>query len=77
MNDDLQVLKLVLLPDQAVLLHRDVGSKLSLGIHWGTFRMTKEFYLEPRTKLAEALTKYGVDHKEFVAINIGETLEKK
>jgi N-acyl-phosphatidylethanolamine-hydrolysing phospholipase D len=33
---------------EAVQLHRDVKSRYSLGIHWGTFKLTTEHYLEPR-----------------------------
>ena len=27
-------------PGEAVEIHKDVGSKKSLGIHWGTFQLT-------------------------------------
>ena len=29
-------------PDEAVQIHEDVGAKTSIGIHWGTFKMTVE-----------------------------------
>ena len=29
-------------PEEAVQIHEDVGAKTSIGIHWGTFKMTVE-----------------------------------
>ena len=29
-------------PEEAVLIHKDIGSKLSVGIHWGTFTLGYE-----------------------------------
>lgn len=34
-------------PREAVQMHVDIRSKTSIGIHWGTFNLTNEFYLEP------------------------------
>ena len=38
-------------PDEAVQMHIDTQSKKSIGIHWGTWALANEFYLEPREKL--------------------------
>ena len=29
-------------PEEAVQIHKDVGAKTSIGIHWGTFKMRVE-----------------------------------
>ncbi|XP_005109823.1 N-acyl-phosphatidylethanolamine-hydrolyzing phospholipase D [Aplysia californica] len=59
-------------PAQAVDIHNDLKSKKSVGIHWGTFKLTKEFYLEPREKLQEELSKRGMDPSSFVTVKAGD-----
>jgi N-acyl-phosphatidylethanolamine-hydrolysing phospholipase D len=40
---------------EAVRVHRDVGARQSLGIHWGTFYgLTDESLYEPPQRLAQA-----------------------
>lgn len=42
-------------PDEAVRAHNDLRRPtLSIGIHWGTFMMSDEHYLDPPKKLKEA-----------------------
>jgi N-acyl-phosphatidylethanolamine-hydrolysing phospholipase D len=60
-------------PAQAVTIHRDVRSKSSLGIHWGTFPLAFEYYLEPPQKLKEALLEQGVPEEEFFTLKHGES----
>lgn len=38
-------------PDEAWKVHDDVGAFNSIGIHWGTFKFSHEFYLEPRDRI--------------------------
>ena len=61
-------------PADSVLLHHDVKSKLSVGMHWGTFMLAYEPVNQPPQKLKEALAKNGKKDEEFVTINIGETI---
>jgi N-acyl-phosphatidylethanolamine-hydrolysing phospholipase D len=61
-------------PADSVLLHKDIKSKLSVGMHWGTFVLTDEPVNQPPAKLKEALSKNGRKQEEFVTVNIGETL---
>lgn len=56
-------------------MHQDLRSRRSLGIHWGTFKMTTEFYLEPPSRLKEEAEKAGLGASEFGTVNIGETME--
>ncbi|XP_040580143.1 N-acyl-phosphatidylethanolamine-hydrolyzing phospholipase D isoform X3 [Lepeophtheirus salmonis] len=58
-------------PEEAVKIHQDLGAKKSLGVHWGTFKLTYEPYLEPKSKIRELATDQGLD---FTTINIGESL---
>lgn len=59
-------------PEDAVKAHKVLKSKRSLGIHWGTFQLTDEFYLEPIQDLEKAREKYQVSEKEFFALENGE-----
>ena len=64
-------------PSDSVLLHHDIKSKLSVGMHWGTFVLTDEPVNQPPEKLKEALVKNKRKLDEFVTINIGETIVSK
>ena len=59
-------------PEQAVKIHIDINSKKSVGIHWGSFALANEFYLEPKTKLAEEIKKLNLDSNSFITIEHGE-----
>jgi len=60
-------------PDEAVRIHRDLGAKASLGIHWGTFELTDEALDEPPRKLAQARAAHGVPESAFFTLAIGQT----
>ncbi|MFZ5724342.1 MAG: MBL fold metallo-hydrolase [Pseudomonadota bacterium] len=60
-------------PEDAVRIHRDVQSKLSVGMHWGTFILTDEPVDEPPQRLARALADQHVDPSAFVVMRHGET----
>ena len=60
-------------PDEALQIHRDVKSKLSLGIHWGSFELTDEPLDAPMGELAEARQRHGVAQDAFVLFRHGET----
>ena len=62
-------------PGEAVEIHKDIGSKKSLGIHWGTFKMTTENYLEPPALLNTFLNSSGIGRSGFVTIKIGGSLD--
>ncbi|MFQ6610396.1 MAG: MBL fold metallo-hydrolase [Fidelibacterota bacterium] len=60
-------------PDQAVMIHQDIHSRQSIGIHWGTFILTDEPITEPLVLLQEAIDKHHLSPKEFVTLKHGET----
>ena len=67
-------------PREAVQIHRDIRSAKSVGIHWGTFRLTYEHYLEPKQKILELVEANGVSldgkpNLNFVVVDLGETVE--
>ncbi|MFC3193312.1 MBL fold metallo-hydrolase [Marinicella sediminis] len=59
-------------PSQAVQIHQDVRSNLSLGIHWGTFLLTHEPYLEPKEWLEREVMSTP-ELKPFITMKVGET----
>ncbi|XP_043569774.1 N-acyl-phosphatidylethanolamine-hydrolyzing phospholipase D isoform X2 [Chiloscyllium plagiosum] len=60
-------------PEEAVRIHIDVQAKRSVGIHWGTFALANEYYLEPRRKLEEARERYGLKPEDFFVLKHGES----
>ncbi|MFO1218870.1 MAG: MBL fold metallo-hydrolase [Burkholderiaceae bacterium] len=60
-------------PDEAVRVHRELGAKTSLGIHWGTFSLTDEALDDPPRLLAAARKAQGVSDAAFFTLAVGET----
>jgi L-ascorbate metabolism protein UlaG (beta-lactamase superfamily) len=52
-------------PGEAVQLHREVGARLSVGMHWGTFQLTDEGRDDPTEALAVARAAAGLPAEEF------------
>ncbi len=52
-------------PEEAVQAHRDVGARLSVAMHWGTFQLTDEGRDEPAQALAAARAAVGLTPEEF------------
>jgi N-acyl-phosphatidylethanolamine-hydrolysing phospholipase D len=61
-------------PAEAVQVHRDLGTKRSVGIHWGTFSLADEALDQPPVDLMEARRAAGLDDDDFLVLKIGETL---
>ena len=62
-------------PGEAVEIHKDIRSRKSLGIHWGTFKLTTEPYLEPPSLLNTFLNLSGLQHTDFVTTDIGGSVQ--
>jgi len=58
-------------PAQAVQLHRELGCRRSLAIHWGAFELADESLDEPPRLLAEALSAQGVAPEAFRLLPTG------
>lgn len=59
--------------DEAVRIHLDTRSRLSIGIHWGTFRLCDDPIHAPLDRLPEARTRHGVPDRDFALFKVGET----
>jgi N-acyl-phosphatidylethanolamine-hydrolysing phospholipase D len=60
-------------PEEAVQIHQDLRSKLSVAMHWGTFVQTDEPFDEPPQRLRSALKDAGVAEENFWIMGHGET----
>ncbi|CAL1297955.1 unnamed protein product [Larinioides sclopetarius] len=60
-------------PEEAVQMHLDIRSKNSLAIHWGTFCLGSEYYLDPLLKLQESLGNRKISRESFFTLRHGES----
>lgn len=58
-------------PAQAVQLHREIGVRRSIAIHWGVFELADDPLDEPPRLLGEALTQSGLSADDFMLLPIG------
>ena len=58
-------------PAEAIQIHREIGAKKSIGMHWGTFVLTDEHVLEPPQRLLDELLKQGMDPEQFSVVQHG------
>ena len=60
-------------PEEAVQACADLGAKRMLGIHWGTFPLTREPILEPPVRARAAWVAAGRDEEDLWLPALGET----
>lgn len=58
-------------PEEAVMIHSEVGSKLSIGMHWKTFCLSDEPMSRPPYDLYVSLKKHQIDHSSFLILPPG------
>lgn len=59
-------------PEEAVSIHRDIGARQSVAMHWGTFVLTDEPMDEPPRRLRQALEGQGMSDSAFRVMRHGE-----
>lgn len=64
-------------PEEAVLIHKDVQSSLSIATHFGTFPLADDGYEDPINDLEKALLQYGVERNEFIIPKEGIPIDLK
>ena len=60
-------------PAEAVMAHQDLGSRKSIGMHFGTFQLTNEAIYKPVEDLQRAKLKNNIEASEFTVMSVGET----
>jgi len=61
-------------PAEAVQAHLDLGSPLTIAMHYGTFQLTTEGIDEPGRNLAKACVERKIPDGRFVTLGFGESL---
>lgn len=61
-------------PEEAVKLHLDVKSEMSVGMHFGTFPLADDGLEDPPHDLKKALEKFGLDEAQFIVPREGEPI---
>ncbi len=61
-------------PSEAIQTHIDLGSKLSIGTHFGTFQLANEGFNDPVQHLREHLTLLNIEYTQFIAPEHGQTI---
>ncbi len=61
-------------PEKAVAIHQDVKSKLSLGMHWKTFKLSDEELHAPPYDLYVEMNKANLDPMTFRALDPGQVI---
>ncbi len=63
-------------PDEAVQVHQDVGSEVSVGMHFGTYPLADDGQHQPQHDLRKALENSGISYDEFFTLEEGESLTR-
>lgn len=61
-------------PYQAAEIHKEVGSSLSVGCHWNTFRLSTEERFRPIVDLEKAKKEKGLQSEAFRVLYPGQTI---
>lgn len=61
-------------PHKAVEIHSEVGSKLSVGMHWKTFRLSEEKRMQPPYDLLTHLKAKEIPPLQFRCLELGQTI---
>lgn len=64
-------------PEQAVKIHLDVKSKVSIASHFGTFPLADDSFDDPIKDLQLALTNNNLFHEDFIVLQEGESRDFK
>lgn len=60
-------------PYQATLIHRDIGARQSVTMHWGAFQLAAEGIQQTLDDIEAAREKSGLSPSEFQVMAVGET----
>ena len=66
-----------LTPEEAWQVHEELESRLSVGIHFGTFQLTDEGIDEPAERIGKVVSQNGKSSGEFVVPAFGKNVKVK
>jgi L-ascorbate metabolism protein UlaG (beta-lactamase superfamily) len=61
-------------PNEALQVHHDLGSKKSIGMHWGTFRLTDEGQEDPWLELGREMQEKSLPQDAFIVLKPGQSI---
>lgn len=61
-------------PGEALQIHNDLNAKRSVAIHWGTFELSEEEFVEPALELGRMRLVKDIKSSDFFTMAHGETL---
>lgn len=61
-------------PTEAIHIHKDLRSKQSVAVHWGTYPLAEDDSIEPALELAKARKSLSIDTNDFFTLSHGETI---
>ena len=61
-------------PFEACQVHKDINAKYSIGVHWGTFMMSDEHYMDPPKDFEKARIEHGLEVGSVFTSNLGKTV---
>jgi N-acyl-phosphatidylethanolamine-hydrolysing phospholipase D len=61
-------------PYEALLVHKDVQSNLSVGCHYHTFELAQEHMSQPPYDLLQAMNIQKIPKEQFLLLDIGQTI---
>ena len=61
-------------PEEAVMVHLDLKAKYSIGVHWGTFLMSDEHYLDPPKEFEKARLGHAIEKSRVFTSTFGKTI---
>jgi L-ascorbate metabolism protein UlaG (beta-lactamase superfamily) len=62
-------------PEEAVAIHKEVGARYSIGMHFGTFPLGDDGQTDPVVDLGAALRQQGVAADRFVTLEEGKAFD--
>lgn len=62
-------------PEEAIRIHKDLQAKMSIGVHWGTFRLSDEPMLAPLHEVKRIREEQKIPAQEFQMLKHGQTVK--
>ena len=61
-------------PEEAVSVHQEINSELSIGMHYGTFPLADDGQFDPQQDLSKAIIENKVNPSVFILLKEGEAI---